>query len=87
MEAETKRCRRCLLRDTLDEKQYFETVERVRRALDARARTPDEAYERRLAACLACDQLQNGTCMQCGCLVEMRAMRVDQHCPPPRKRW
>ena len=87
MQAEVKRCKRCLLRDTLDEKQYFETVERVRRALNPRVRTPDEEYERRLAACLCCDQLQNGTCMRCGCLVEMRAMRLDQHCPPPRKNW
>lgn len=87
MEDEAKRCRRCLLRDTLDERAYFETVERVRRAMNPRARTPDAQYERRLDSCRACDQLQNGTCMQCGCLVEMRAMRLDQHCPPPLRRW
>lgn len=87
MESGEKHCRRCLLRDTLDEKQYFETVERVRRAMNPRVRTPDAQYEQRLDACRECDQLQNGTCMQCGCLVEMRAMRLDQHCPPPRKKW
>lgn len=81
------RCRQCLLRDMLDPKAYERTVERVRRAMDARLRTPDAQYEERLHACSACDQLQNGTCMRCGCLVEMRAMRRDMHCPPPRSRW
>lgn len=81
------RCRQCLLRDTLDEAAYRKTVLRVRESLSPRLRAPDAQYEERLALCTACDQLQNGTCMQCGCLVEMRAMRTDQHCPPPRKKW
>lgn len=87
METGKTRCRQCLLREMLDPQEYERTVERVRRALSPRARTPDEEYEGRLAACRACDQLQNGTCMQCGCMVEMRAMRRDSHCPPPRRRW
>lgn len=81
------RCRQCLLRDMLDPQDYERTVERVRRALHARVRTPDAQYEQRLSVCRDCDQLQNGTCMRCGCLVEMRAMRRDMHCPPPRSRW
>ena len=80
-------CRQCLLRDMLDKAEYDKTVERVRRALSPALRTPDEAYEARLALCSACDQLQNGTCMRCGCMVEMRAMRRDMHCPPPRNCW
>jgi len=82
-----KACRQCLLRDMLDKAEYEKTVERVRRALSEKARTPENEYEARLAACSACDQLQNGTCMLCGCLVEMRAMRRDMHCPTPKKRW
>lgn len=81
------RCRACLLRDTLDEAAYRQTVLRVRDALSPRLRAPDTLYEQRLSLCLTCDQLQGGTCMRCGCLVEMRAMRLDQHCPPPKKRW
>ena len=80
-------CRHCLLRDMLSQAEYERTVERVRRTLSGRVRTPDEEYEARLAQCSACDQLQNGTCMRCGCMVEMRAMRRDLHCPPPRSRW
>ena len=43
--------------------------------------TPDAAYAARLACCKACDALNAGTCMQCGCYVEMRAARLDMHCP------
>ena len=46
-----------------------------------RLRTPDALYETRLACCRDCEALQNGTCMQCGCYVEMRAARSDMHCP------
>ena len=81
------RCRRCLLRELVSREEYERTIERVRRSLSPALRTPDEEYEARLAACRACDQLQNGTCMRCGCIAEMRAMRMDQHCPPPRRRW
>ena len=49
--------------------------------MPAAKRTPDADYERRLAACKECRHLENGTCMQCGCYVEMRAARTDMHCP------
>ena len=52
-----------------------------RAALPAKKRTPDAAYAARLACCKACDALNAGTCMQCGCYVEMRAARLDMHCP------
>lgn len=84
---EENKCRQCLLRDLISREEYEKTVERVRRSLNAQLRTPDEEYEARLSVCRACDQLQNGTCMLCGCLAEMRAMRKDMHCPPPRRRW
>ena len=80
-------CRRCLLRDTLSEEEYRKTVARLRETLNPKLRTPDAQYEARLALCSACDHLQNGTCMRCGCLVEVRAMRTDQHCPTPLRRW
>ena len=28
-----------------------------------------------------------GTCMQCGCYVEMRAARTDMHCPLDNAPW
>ena len=81
------RCRACLLRDTLNKEEYRKTILRVRENLSPRLLASDALYESRLALCTSCEHLQNGTCMRCGCLVEMRAMRTDQHCPPPLKHW
>lgn len=87
MDGTGTRCRACLLRDTLSVEAYARIVMRARQALDGRLLAPGDVYEARLDACRACDQLQNGTCMLCGCLVEVRALRKDLHCPTPRKRW
>ncbi len=87
MEDRPKRCRRCLLREMTDENNYYESVKRYRAALPANKRTPDEEYERRVAACKSCGALDNGTCMQCGCYVEMRAARADMHCPLRAALW
>ena len=69
---------RCLLRDMTGENDYLRSVERYRATMPRRLRTPDALYETRLACCRDCEALQNGTCMQCGCYVEMRAARSDR---------
>ena len=38
-------------------------------------------YQQRLTCCKGCDQLNSGTCMGCGCLVELRAARKTERCP------
>ena len=78
---------RCLLRDMTGENDYLRSVERYRATMPRRLRTPDALYETRLACCRDCEALQNGTCMQCGCYVEMRAARSDMHCPLTEPRW
>lgn len=82
-----KRCRRCLLREMTDENSYYESVKFYRETLPPKKRTPDGVYEERLRACKACESLASGTCMQCGCYVEMRAARIDMHCPDPGAKW
>ena len=52
-----------------------------------RVRTPDAEYAARLEHCRACPSLNAGTCMQCGCYVEMRAARTDMHCPLDKAPW
>lgn len=69
---------RCLLRDMTGENDYLRSVERYRATMPRRLRTPDALYETRLACCRDCEALQNGTCMQCGCYVEMRR-RPQRH--------
>ena len=85
--SEAKICRRCLLQEMADENDYYQSVVRYRATLPAQKRTPDDAYAARLARCKACDQLNAGTCMQCGCYVEMRAARTDMHCPLDNAPW
>ena len=87
MKEAPKICRRCLLQDMADENDYWQSVQRYRATMPRRLRTPDEEYEARLQACRGCESLQNGTCMQCGCYVEMRAARIDMHCPAPGPLW
>lgn len=87
MESQPKRCRRCLLRDMTDENDYYESVKHYRAVMPLRKRTPDDEYEQRLQICRVCEYLENGTCMQCGCYVEMRAARRDMHCPLQGGTW
>ena len=41
MEAQPKRCRRCLLQDMADENDYYASVVRYRATMPRRVRTPD----------------------------------------------
>lgn len=81
------RCRRCLLREMTGKNSYYESVKFYRETLPPKKRTPDDVYETRLQACKNCENLEAGTCMQCGCYVEMRAARADMHCPAPEAKW
>lgn len=82
-----KHCRRCLLRDMTDENDYYQSVIFYRSTMPQKKRTPDNEFEARLATCRECDSLENGTCRQCGCFVEIRAARIDMHCPAAEARW
>ncbi len=75
------RCRRCLLRELAEGAALYESVKAYRQELSEDTRTPDGEFEARLDLCRACRYLQNATCMQCGCYVEIRAAKKDIHCP------
>jgi hypothetical protein len=49
----------------------------------------EEIYSRRLESCSDCIHLNyNTTCMQCGCIVQVRALLEEKNCPHPQKsRW
>ncbi len=78
------KCIRCLLREAYpaDYRKYVEALLQKLRPAD---RTEEAAYQRRLKRCKACDQLNSGTCMGCGCLVELRAAYKKEKCP--FRRW
>ena len=46
-----------------------------------------ETYAHRLALCKACGHLVNGMCELCGCFVEVRAAKINQHCAETAQRW
>ncbi|MBP9996286.1 MAG: hypothetical protein KBT19_03315 [Lachnospiraceae bacterium] len=81
---ENRVCYKCLLRDI--SKQDFHTkIEKYIEAIKTSDRAADDLYESRLKSCTECDKLIDGTCLACGCYVEIRAaMRLSQ-CP--RKKW
>lgn len=85
--SEPRRCRQCLLQDMTDEDGFYRDVLRFRSLLSEEERTADSEYEVRLSKCRECSSLENGTCRQCGCFVEMRAARIDMHCPREDAAW
>ncbi|MCR5415999.1 MAG: DUF6171 family protein [Pseudobutyrivibrio sp.] len=76
-------CSKCLMRDMIDGDMAM--IEKYKSALKQEDQVTDEEYERRLAICKQCEKLNAGTCMACGCYVELRAAMSVGHCPS--KKW
>ncbi len=75
-----RRCLRCLLQE-FDRQAYIETLkERIERTPE-RERTGPAEYAARLDACRACDRLERGVCLACGCYIELRAASRRGRCP------
>ena len=79
-----KPCRRCLLSEMNDEK--FQAI--LAKGLDGileNDRIDEKVYQKRLSICRSCDNLLSGTCLSCGCYVEIRAAVKKGRCP--EKKW
>ena len=79
-------CRRCLLKEASPE-DYQKYVERFIKGADPSAREEEDIYQERLKACLGCEKLSAGTCLACGCYVELRALARSSRCPRKPSRW
>ena len=79
-----KRCHKCLLRE-MDEAAYMEKLHRYIVLLDSDVKAGEALYGGRLEICRACDYLEAGTCLACGCYVELRAAVKKNRCP--YKKW
>lgn len=75
-----KICRRCLL-DDLDFDEYMQSLKDYIKAVPPDSRVSDEVYSSRLDVCRSCEELANAMCRQCGCYVELRALKPKTHCP------
>ena len=80
-------CRRCLLEDMHDEQALYAVIQERICLMANEERAEPAQYRQRLAICRACDQLQSGTCAQCGCYVEIRAARRAMQCAHITPKW
>ena len=81
---EKKPCLKCLLRE-MDEEAYMKQLHRYIQQLDPDVKTAQTISEDRLRNCKTCDRLEAGTCLACGCYVELRAAVKKNKCP--YKKW
>ena len=77
-------CKKCLLRD-FDQAAYKEKLEKLLVLMDQDVKAGNVLCEKRLSICTECDKLLEGTCIGCGCYVELRAAVKSNHCP--YKKW
>ena len=80
----SKICTRCLLKD-FSREQYEKIVVEGIRALPAEDLISEEIESVRLGYCRQCDKINQGTCLACGCFVEIRAATKKGRCP--YKKW
>lgn len=80
---EQRVCTRCLLRDMQEADKAM--IDKYLLAIKEQDKVSNEEYEDRLSICTTCEKLNEGTCMSCGCYVELRAASIVSHCP--QKRW
>lgn len=75
-----KPCTRCLLKDY--SKEVYETliVEGLK-ALPIEDLTTEDVTAKRLSVCKDCEKINQGTCLACGCYVEIRAALKTGKCP------
>lgn len=79
-----KPCRRCLLSEMNDDAANEIVKKGISDILD-RDRCDEKVYTERLSICRSCDNLLSGTCLSCGCYVEIRAAIKKGRCP--EKKW
>ncbi len=74
-----RECKKCLLFESAEGDILTLINEKIEKlSPDEKASAP--LYEKRLAQCKECDFLVSGTCLKCGCYVELRAAFKDQRC-------
>ncbi len=79
-------CKKCLLRDMADADAYKSVKEYVDK-IPGTQKATDAEYARRLKICAECSELLSGTCLVCGCYVEIRAAGKNAACPLKKKKW
>ena len=76
----SKPCTRCLLKDYSKE-VYDRLIVEGLKALPAEDLTTEDVTAKRLEVCKDCEKINQGTCLACGCYVEIRAALKAGKCP------
>ena len=76
-------CKKCLLREMAEADRAM--IQKYKDAIRTEDRVEETVYEDRLSICKECSKLVEGTCMACGCYVELRALSPASRCP--HKQW
>lgn len=79
-----KPCKKCLLREA-SSIDYKELIEKHLASLKPTDLASKEIADNRLEICKLCEKLNRGTCLSCGCYVEIRAALKNGRCP--NKKW
>ena len=79
-----KVCRRCLLSE-MDKASFDEIVSKGLASLKEADRCLEKVYNDRLQICRNCDNLVSGTCLLCGCYVEIRGALKNGK--GPKNKW
>lgn len=80
-------CRKCLIREMMEEQTYFRNLYDYIENLDADLKVEEAVYEARLSKCKECENLLQGMCRICGCYVELRAVMKKNDCPLGTPKW
>ena len=62
-----------------------EMIKKYKDAIRQEDQVEEDEYEKRLSVCTECEKLNAGTCLSCGCYVELRAASRIARCP--NKKW
>ncbi|MGN0643161.1 MAG: DUF6171 family protein [Huintestinicola sp.] len=79
-------CRKCLISD-MSPDEYLTGLKEYIASVPAEKRADYDVYSRRLEICRACEKLVNGMCAECGCYVELRALKPHMYCASSEKKW
>ena len=71
------------------EKDVLEQVKACIEKIKPEEKVDSKRYSERLAFCRECEFLLGGTCLKCGCYVELRAAYKSNKCPLAKsaKKW
>lgn len=83
---ESNLCRKLLLRDLPQDELYNIVIDYINSIPEERKVCKDE-YEKRIYICSSCENLVSGICLLCGCFVEVRAAKANQHCAKSKDIW